>query len=532
MMPAPSIALGLSYVLLSLAGCVYYTSLLQPSFANDLWWAGYNVSGYQAFLIDLVNQFLMTQANGTLDVLSASAMVPKTYATIDAFTSIYTPYMHDVLLGELTSIEYAVPKLRMLSTYWCMRMNVQHCWRGLQETIAGRSFLSQMATAVNTSSVADELTYWRSYNLSIFELQWQSRWQPGVSETVVVSNALKMQQSFTLKALDQVTGPWSSQSLFWMPLNDLYNSMLMNRSFVRGTSRYFGANISALPVINLETYRGMADSRGNLVGKAWVFHTFIGPYISIDIRYKLRPPTLVAAYNRLQDVVSEHLATSAARFASFASLPSVVLTPTPPRWRGDYTFYGGDPMCLLGSGTPHVQQSFDFYDDCSQTTPLRLQPTALTLLFALVALNVTTATILPTPITSICALSSTPGPCTTALSAASNWLKEVPIPDDLLSMLQSLPPVLQDTQVGFMQFATSANGSWVLLQQPLLGSLDEPWTFYGWCFAADWAAGLRQAASFEGDVSSIVLLSNAYTSQHYVTSNQPLLAKCLQQRAM
>ncbi|KDO27154.1 hypothetical protein SPRG_07861 [Saprolegnia parasitica CBS 223.65] len=519
-----STALGLLYVLASLACCVYYTSLLQPSFANDLWWAGYNVSGYQAFLIDLCNQFLMTNANGSLDVLSASAIVPKTYSTIDAFTSIYTPYMHDVLLGELTSIEYAVPHLRTLSTYWSMRMNVQHCWvdfnktfemahtllrqerckrryktnaavyleailrnqpwdaflamwtnnfnaaiqRGLEETTTGRSFLAQMATAANTTSVADELTYWRSYNVSHFELQWQSRWQPGVSETIVVSNAIGRQENFTLKALDQVTGPWSTQNMFWIPLNDLFNAMLMNRSMVRGTSRYFGANVSSsLPAINLETYRGMADNRGNLVDKAWVFHTFIGPYLSIDIRYKLRPAPLVTAYNRFQDVVFTHLATSATRFESFSSLQVVVLAPTPPRWI-NHTYYGGDPACVAGRAAAYVQKPFGFYDDCSQLA----------------------------------------------------W--ELPIPDDLLSMLESLPPILHATQAGFMQFATSANGSWVLLQQPLLSARDDPWTFYGWCFAADWATGLRQAVSFEGDVSSIVLLSNLYTSQHYVTSNQPL----------
>ncbi|KDO27152.1 hypothetical protein SPRG_07859 [Saprolegnia parasitica CBS 223.65] len=570
---------SLLYVLTSLACCVYYTSLLQPSFANDLWWAGYNVSGYQAFLIDLCNQFLMTNANGSLDVLSASAIVPKTYSTIDAFTSIYTPYMHDVLLGELTSIEYAVPHLRTLSTYWSMRMNVQHCWvdfnktfemahtllrqercerryranaavyleailrnqpwdaylalwagnglrfnvaiqRGLQETMGGRSFLAQMATAANTTSVADELAYWRSYNLSIFELQWQSRWQPGVSETIKVSNALGIQQSFTLKALDQVMGPWSSQNMFWMPLNDLFNGMTMNRSFVRGTSRHFATNISAsLPAINLETYRGMADSRGNLVGKAWVFHTFLGPYLSSDIRYKLRPAPLVTAYNRFQEVVFTHLATSTARFESFSSLPVVVLTPTPSRWQANYTFYGGDPMCILGMGTSYVQQSFDFYDDCSQKIPLSVQLPPMSLLFALLAASTTSRTF---SIHAICALSTTPDPCVSMLSVASSWLQELPIPDQILLMLESLPPVLQATDTSFMQFAKASNGSWVLLQQPLLSARDDPWTFYGWCFAADWATGIRQAASFEGDVSSIVLLSNAYTSQHYVTSGQPL----------
>ncbi|OQR83109.1 hypothetical protein ACHHYP_15089, partial [Achlya hypogyna] len=555
--------LGVVYVLLSLGGCVWYTHLLRPSFANDLWWAGYNITGYQAFLLDLANQFLATNSNGTLDILSPSATVFKTYTALDASTLIYTPYMHDVVLGQLTTVEYAVPQLRRLSTYWCMRMNVQHCWvdfnralrwptrhnaavymeailrnqpwvpylalwggaglrfnvaiqRGLEETQRGRDFLAQMATAYTSTSVADELAYWMSFDLTIFELQWQSRWQPGISETIVIKNALGMQQHLTLKALDQVTGPWSSQSLFWMPLNDLYSGMIMNRSFVRGTSRFFGANVSTqLPVVNLESFRGMADARGNLVGKAWVFHTFVGPYISIDCRYKLCPPKIVTAYNWFHHNLHEQLGKSPELFDSYTKLLTPVFAPTPPTWL-NYTFYGGDPMCILGSGTTYVQQSFDFFDDCSQKSPLTVQPTTVALLFGVLAQQTTT----PTSVVAICNLQKS-AQCLASLSAAVSFLQKLVMPSDLTALLRSIPPIVQTIDVGFMQFVTTRNGSWTLLQQPLLDT-DGAWSFYGWCFLADWATGLREVVAFEGDASTVVLLSNAYSGQRYVTSDQPL----------
>ncbi|EQC42121.1 hypothetical protein SDRG_00961 [Saprolegnia diclina VS20] len=99
---------SLVYVIASLAAGVRYLQLLQPSFANDLWWAGYNVSGHQAFLVDLVNQFLSTQANGSLDLLAPTSVVAKTYASAESNTSIYPSYMRRLLLGELTSIESLV----------------------------------------------------------------------------------------------------------------------------------------------------------------------------------------------------------------------------------------------------------------------------------------------------------------------------------------------------------------------------------------------------------------------------------------
>ncbi|OQR83188.1 hypothetical protein ACHHYP_14991, partial [Achlya hypogyna] len=134
--------------------------------------------------------------------------------------------------------------------------------RGLRETQRGRDFLASLPTERPTTSVEQELAYWRSFNVTHFTLQWQNRWQPGITETIVLENAFGMQQQVTLKAQDQVTGPWSSQSLYWLPLQDTFSGQLMNRSFIRGTSRYFGANVTTLGLatVNIEAFRGIADA--------------------------------------------------------------------------------------------------------------------------------------------------------------------------------------------------------------------------------------------------------------------------------
>ncbi|EQC26435.1 hypothetical protein SDRG_15716 [Saprolegnia diclina VS20] len=56
--------------------------------------------------------------------------------------------------------------------------------------------------------------------------------------------------------------------------------------------------------------------------------------------------------------------------------------------------------------------------------------------------------------------------------------------------------------IGLMQYATAANGSWVVLQQPLL---EPSFAFFGWVFLFDWVLGNREVVP-----------------QLYTTGTQPL----------
>ncbi|KDO23030.1 hypothetical protein SPRG_11877 [Saprolegnia parasitica CBS 223.65] len=556
---------GVVYVLLSLVGGVWYLRLLGPSFANDLWWAHYNISGHQAYLVDLVNQLLLTHDNGTVDPFAAAAVLPKTYLSPESSTHVFSSDIRAFTLGRLTSLEYAVPQLRDLGAYWALRMNTQHCWmdfnktfqvahtlgrqrrcerfyatngavfieamlrnqnipdflalwgvtgqrfnvayyRGLVETARGQAFWAQVTSV--TTSVIDEIAYWRSFNVSHFALQWQNRWGPSITETIVMENALGMQKQIILKALDQVTGPWSSQTMHWIPIQDTFNAQAMNRSFLQGTSRYFGANNSALGLsaISLEVYRGIADAQGNLEGVARVFHDTIGPYLSIDLRLCLPPASLVGLYNHFQQVVMDHVRGSEAAMTAFLALPeTTTFLPTPLAWT-NMTFFGGNPMCSSGVPTPFVQQSFDFYDTCAQLAPLSLRLTRLSMLFGLL---VTPRTALP----DICATTSTPNWC--ALSPASSLLASVSIPSEMLRLQRDAFNDVRAMNVGLVQFVAAGNSSHIALDHvPLVD-----WPFFGHHIVFEWAAGLREVLFIEGDVGAVTVVSNAYAGQPYITSN-------------
>ncbi|KDO17711.1 hypothetical protein SPRG_21825 [Saprolegnia parasitica CBS 223.65] len=269
----------------------------------------------------------------------------KLYNASTAATSVLPTYARRAILSELTSIEYAVPQLRTVSGSWSMRINVQHCWvdfnksfevahtttrqercersfatngavymeailrnvvwadfisiwggddapftvavqRALEETATGQAFLSHVSQARNTTTISDELLYWRQYNLDRFQLQWQNRWQVGITESILLENAIGMQQLVTIKNLPRLTGPWTSLRLFWIPLNDLWNLHDMNRSLVRGSSRDFRANVSAaLPAMDLEVYIGETSVSGQFFNQAALFRSTVGPFESIDLVY-------------------------------------------------------------------------------------------------------------------------------------------------------------------------------------------------------------------------------------------------------
>ncbi|KAF0690669.1 hypothetical protein As57867_017888, partial [Aphanomyces stellatus] len=124
---------GFAYVLGSLVCSCVYLVVLEPAFANDFWWAKYNATGHQALLVDLFNIKLVTQANGTFDILAATASVDKSYASSVATTDIYQTYIRHLVLSELTSIEYAVVNLRSLSGHHCMWIATQYCWVDLDQ---------------------------------------------------------------------------------------------------------------------------------------------------------------------------------------------------------------------------------------------------------------------------------------------------------------------------------------------------------------------------------------------------------------
>ncbi|KDO21046.1 hypothetical protein SPRG_13837 [Saprolegnia parasitica CBS 223.65] len=547
---------GLTYVLGSIGLGGYYLWLLAPSFANDLWWASYNLSGHQALLIDIANAALATHGHGVLDLLSAS--MPKTYNVTPSFTRVHPTYARRLVLSERTSIEDAIAGLRTLSASWSMRLSTQLCfvdfqrrfhvahtsarqarcvakyaangavyyesmlrnleWHlfqiawgnyfeigiqsGLLESADGRQWLDTTSTAFNATSISEEIAYWKSSGLERFELQWQNRWTTGVSETMTVENALGWRQAYAVKSVPRATGPWTTLVMNWLPYNDLWVLATINRSAIAGTSNYFNANLSASrPAIDLQAWSGfLAPS-----GPCDVLRLEIGPMPSIDMYYIAPPTSLVQLYRGFHAALQGEMTASVAH--AIEALPNVVLHPVPPSWVAPgRLFHGGNPTCYTGTGKPFVQESFEFHDACAQSVPLAMTSEALPLLFAAYAYQFAS-------VAAPCALQSS-AQCATALGAAASIVQSLPRDESVATVIADVVR----TDVGLMQFA-SDDGVFQLLRH---GLLDEGgsagWPFFGWRALYDWVEGTREVVSFQGDASTVVLLSAAYTGDLYSTS--------------
>ncbi|OQS06729.1 hypothetical protein THRCLA_20299 [Thraustotheca clavata] len=536
--PKAEATLGFFYIWLSLASGIVYLHLLNPSFSNDLWWANYNLSGHQAFLIDISNLVVASTPSGTFDLLAPEATMLKNYSESVSHTSVYDTYARHLILNELTTPEYAVTNLRTLSASWSMRMCTQMCWidfnrtfeiahtlgrqkrcatnyahngamymeailrniewkkyitawgnyftvamqSGLQESPQGRAWIAATSVALASTTIPQELVYWAANEITIFQLQWLTRWSTGISETMIIENALGWQQQYTIKNAPRATGPWTTLQFFWLPYNDIWVIDIMNRSSIRGTSNYFGANVSAsVPPVDIQTWSGFASA-------------------SIPL-----PPGLVKLYQNFRANLASAIAAHPNLALAIAGLSLPPLDPTPPTWAGsNMLYYGGNPMCYSGSGLSYVQQSYDFYDACTvqQKFTFNLDPPSL--LFSLYVSQISPA--------DSCAL-TTSVDCPTALTKAKEILSYLPpVPTDLIN---SALTQVQVKKVQFMQYA-SKNGAAVLLRQPMLN--EAAWNLFGWICLFDWAEGKREVVSFEGDFATLPLMSNAYKGNHISTS--------------
>ncbi|EQC36856.1 hypothetical protein SDRG_05686 [Saprolegnia diclina VS20] len=561
---------GLSYLVLSLACGVWYLVLLAPYFANDLWWAAFDAPVHQAYLVDVANTLLATtHGSSALDLQAPRAMVHKVYAG-DASTDVWPSYARHVLLNELTSIEYAVPQLRQLSASWSMRIAVQHCWvdfeqkfqvahttrrqqrcathfssdggvyfesilrntrwteflgvwggengpftlaiqRPLLESARGRSFLDSVQVARESKSVDDEIAYWRQFGLDRFQVQWQNHGQPGVAESVVLTNALQMQQVVSIKNVPRATGPWTSSCLFWLPLNDLWTGQSLNRSMVRGTATYFGTSLSsAQPAVDLEVVSGYGDSRGHFENQSALFRSHIGPFLSVDSFYVPVPRALQDAYDAFQSALYRQLLSTPGALARSTALETTSVGLRPPQFANTSMYYGGSPLCFNNAGTSFPQEAFDFVDDCSSSIEMTASWSPDGAFFAL-------AMATPASIAGACAAAVPSGLCSARLQAALSLLQELSVSSDDLRAKANA--VAQALNVSLMQYVARVDGSWTLASQPLH---DPSFAYFGWLLLSEWAMGVREVVSFQGDVGTLTLVSSASTAQAMPTGTQPL----------
>ncbi|KAF0697804.1 Aste57867_11519 [Aphanomyces stellatus] len=538
---------GVLYIFWTISLSVWFLALLEPSLSNNHYWPHYNLSGYGGLLVDLVNLKLKTARNGSVDLTASDLVMHKTYSQSLVPLTFHPAYARHVLFTELNTLTRAIHDLR--NTTFADKVYAQYCWLDfdrrwdvahtarrsarcakyytdnaanyietlvrntdwssfmalasdlwhvafvveLQQTDEGLKWLADRPVDSLHLGVDDEVAYLTSLGLTRYDLQWQNDIDVAITETLVVENALGISQPTTIKASSSVFGTWTSLILFWNFHNDLFMCQCFNVSLIRSADNSLdnmGLAVSSMV--------GLQDSNDDFVQQAHVFLNELGPFVSIDTNIVAVPPPQLAMYTAFRSNLYQTLWSKSKFLDAFQTIPSFALTPLPPNFASpNLTFFGGNVLCLFNAPTAFPQTMVSFDDACATQSQFTIVASNEAMLFALLFSGTT-------QISSICAFQSTRG-CVQALTQAQLALAHMDLLDDVRSpmLLDSMPPLQ------FVQYAQDDLANWLLLQQPLL-TADPAWSFFGWLAIYDWIQGTREVLRLEGDVATLVLISEAY----------------------
>ncbi|KAF0718454.1 hypothetical protein As57867_001688, partial [Aphanomyces stellatus] len=539
----------------------YFVWLAQPSLTNNLYWAHYNTTGTESCLIDIANVKLSTTGHGNLNLLAQDAIMRKNYANVAQSQPTFQPgYARRVLFTELNTVHQAILSIRSSPNQWWF--DAQYCWvdfkqtwdvahtaarslrcrqryqdngasyiEGLLRNIdwhgflgicgdwwneavaaellrtpAGTQWLADRPSASLQFDVDDEVAFWQSWNITRYDLQWQNKRVIAITESILVENALAIQTSVPLKAISPARASWTSAILFWNLMNDLWMPYFYNVSLVRGAPNHM--DVAGMPMASMF---GLEDANGAFSQQTGVFYANLGPFGSVDALYVPLPPSLLTLYTMLRNIMYQLLSATPTFYRVMDGTSGFIFTPLPPVFMvGDLVYFGGNPLCMTNGPTLYPQSQFSFEDACGSQSQLTFSASNHAILFALLVSGAT-------QLDSICVFQSSIG-CTQALSQA------LVVVFDFRSQLTDLRAIANQATsdappIELFQYAqNTTDNSWLMLHQPLLSS-DVNWSFFGWLALFDWIQGTREVIRFEGDATTLVLISEVSPPVVLATSN-------------
>ncbi|CAK4969904.1 unnamed protein product, partial [Aphanomyces euteiches] len=212
-----------------------------------------------------------------------------------------------------------------------------------------------------------------------------------------------------------------------------------------------------------------------------------------DVRRGLSAWTTAWAYADQHHISSRKNAESVA----------VTVDAVPTSWKSDdFVYYGGNLLCPFGEARRFVQQSFGYYDDCGPQDPHTIDLTCHSAAFAIAASNLQ-----HNDIPGVCKACSTDYDiCSEAITQAFNEETELP----QLGLIDQVTLDVKALNLSIIQMATNVTaGNDILLMQKMIADGDL-WSFFGWVTIWEWVDGQREVFVFEGDESSITIVSRPY----------------------
>ncbi|RHY27345.1 hypothetical protein DYB32_006850 [Aphanomyces invadans] len=542
---------GLLYLVGSLCLSAVYLTELNPSVSNDYWWSDFNTTGLQTFLGDMYNAQLSQGRVGPLPLFDGTAYSTKSYADASGSRIEWSASYARTLLLDNIPLEHAVRSLRLGSITSNILMGSFYCWVDLDRKFAlsmtpkrqARCEASKTTNAavyfeplvrngpandILTSSYSgmlnatmlqtlgrtadgkqwvdailahkrvaldDEVAYWRRHGLEYWRTGMQNLNHDGIDDSIQIQNALGYKQTVRIKkssTYGRGLGKWTTLFGYCGFWNVMDISQSIGASVIlTDPDSVFNMGIEwDVDVLDLPPTPGVRLVRQH-----------IGPFLSLDMMLVSKPPTLSSVLRTFQTKLGEHLKTRAIP-------PAAVLDVVPATWiAAGREFYGGSPVCPLGSPQPFIQESFGYYADCTAQARHTVEVTLEATLFALQLLP-PLSTDMAASICNLCPTTS--GECLEMLRQVSVGEVDALATSSMSSAKASSLAAAAAINIQFMQMA-SQNGSEVLLLQPLVPvhPSADPWTFFGLVMIYDWLQDGREVYNFEGDQGNLTLISQS-----------------------
>ncbi|EQC27747.1 hypothetical protein SDRG_14496 [Saprolegnia diclina VS20] len=541
--------LGVLWLWLVLAGNIYcLLYVFGPRLANDLFWPHYNASGYQAYVVDALNELLETAP----DASSVDLSVVTTEARYDSLlttTMVHPTYTMALLTTKLSSLDHAVTRLRNMSLDNVLWLPTQYCWvdfnkslelahtatrqercrrqyaangavyfeavarnmdyvaftttpdpnlcfllaiqRGLEASSVGVRWLDSVAHV--TTTVGEEVAAWQLHGITAFRYQWQNVLVPRLDEAATLVNALGIESSLTLKSIASSHGAGSSDAFSGSFAVDVNSVCACNMSLIRDTPNFLNTTCVETLAQPFEAYTYapffFGATHTSLVRAA------LGPLGSIDLLVVSPPVALISLTRALSTAIYRELETASA--TRYAKLRTFTVAPTPPAWTtASFAFYGGSLLCDHGTPQTFLQPPFARADECRVQSLWTMSVSPIAMVSVLTLVN--------DSVESICGL------VTSEVCESSLHLAQTLVPRSLNPILvQNATATTAAIGISVVQMAVdTVELSDTLLRQPLLET--SSFAFYGWVLLLDWVAGKREVVSFQGDNGTLVVISDAY----------------------
>ncbi|KAF0699574.1 Aste57867_9862 [Aphanomyces stellatus] len=557
---------AVGFLIASAVSSALFFYVLKDQLSNDFLWQGFNSTGLQPFLVDWYNTELnYNPAESTLLQLNQGAMA-RYYNGTSASVAVSTFYAATMQF-ETLSLLATVRGLRNTDPCALPWVATQYCWVdfarqwSMANTAARQSrcqlmqangavyleawfgntdwtaltkcwgpaldhgILDYIGHAVggpewlagihNQRTPNDEVAYWKAHHITTYVVQWQNYKSLGVVETVDVQSAMGLKSPLTLKAS---TGAYrfafqTSMPMYWGLASDLgvvaHNSSL---SLVGNSPSFLFANVSMEALLVQQQYISMPLDAGLALVRA-----AIGPFGSIDLVHMACPPTLLQLVHAFATVdTATLLATPAAQTPLASTSQQIPLVPT--AWLQNYAVSrGGSILCPANAASRPLQQNglctwFSATSSCGSIFSENLYPTRAHSVVALIASGAYQPCATCPTLAQICAKTTTPPePCLQDFLPVQSWITSYMPASAIQTLVQdaaAIQTTLRALAIEVVQYAqVNATSAVELLRMNVLAPADPYFQLFGWYLLVEWATGVREVVSMQGDGGTINTLS-------------------------